>query len=549
MADKLTRRGFLGSTIPAAGLSTMGVAAMGIGTAAKAAAVMPEDTWDRGQVRHILPAANHNRFLIKTSFDEELVEVPYLSIDGRTIAGTRTDSAGQFWSFDVLGLEAGTKYQLQIVSSGLEPLCAPWPLKTHPAPEEKPERLRILAYTCAGGSENGALPNGTPFFLPMKDKHALLARALSFEPDVCIANGDHIYWDQKTVENKPAVFREAAHEARDRVGELDHGQPMLSPANEATFKRICDEQIVALYGVSLRSTPSYFLTDDHDLFENDEAHDDLITIPPNYWMLTAARSTQALYYPEFLPDETRPKWMPGSDAADRPRGVSEVYGTLRYGDLLEALLFDCKRNATIKGPVATMVPDEVEAWIKDRTASSPAQHMLHCPSTPFGWTAGKWGEPYSDYRQADGSIGTGKPKPYWPRGWWHQHQRLLEAMHARKNRRSVLLQGDMHASGHGEILKSGDLDFSDSPISALLSGTLGTGAPGFPSVYRGTGAQVPADLSVEEPFKPIEKNGFTIIDVTREQMTFLFFAWRPPQPAEGIASMEPVYTVTIKQPG
>lgn len=544
MVKKLTRRGFIGSSLPAVGLASLAG-----GVASPASARPVADTWDRGSVRHILAAANHERFLIKASFDMNLGEIPHLSIAGRMVPGSRTDSAGQFWSFDASGLKDATSYELRLTTPDREPLCASWPLKTHPAPGAKPEQLRILAYTCAGGSENGSLPNGVPFFLPMNERRALLARGLSFEPDVCIANGDHIYWDQKTANNKPAVFREAVAEARARVGELDHSEPMLSATNEATFKRICDEQICELYGVSLRSAPVYFLTDDHDLFENDEAHDDLITIPPNYWMLTAARSTQHLYYPEFLPDETRPQWMPGSGSADRPDGVSEVYGTLRYGDLVEALLFDCKRNATIKGPVASMLPEPVEAWVKERTATSGARHILHCPSTPFGWTAGKWGEPYPDYRQSDGTVGLGEPKPYWPRGWWYQHQRLLAALHDRKDRRPVLVQGDMHAVGHGEMTRSGDLDLSANPITAFMTGPLGTGAPGFPSVFRGTGPQIPADVTMTEPLEPMEKNGFTIIDLTRDTMTFRFFAWRPPQSIDAIGTMEPVHTVTIKQPG
>lgn len=543
MGEKITRRGFIKSSIPAASL-----AALTTGITAKTDARPIPDTWNRGSVRHILPAANHERFLIKVSFDADLVEVPHLSIEGRMVPGSRSDSTGQFWSFDVSRLQPAHTYNLQLVTADREALCAPWPLKTHPSPEAKPETLRILAYTCAGGSENGSLPNGVPFFLPMKERRALLARGLSFKPDLCIANGDHIYWDQKTADNKPAVFRESVAAARARVGELDHSQPMLSARNEATFKRICDEQICELYGVSLRSTPVYFLTDDHDLFENDEAHDDLVTIPPNYWMLTAARSTQHLYYPEFLPDPTRPQWMPGSNSSDRAEGVSEVYGTLRYGDLVEALLYDCKRNATIKGSVASMVPEPVEAWIKKRTAASQARHLLHCPSTPFGWTAGKWGEPYPDYRQSDGTIGTAEPKPFWPRGWWHQHQRLLAAMSERKDRKPVLVQGDMHAVGHGQITRSGDLDLSDNPVTAFMTGPLGSGAPGFPSVFRGVGPSVPADLSMDQPLEPLEKNGFTIIDLTRETMTFRFFAWRPPQSIDVIDTMEPVHTVTIRQP-
>jgi hypothetical protein len=49
--------------------------------------------------------------------------------------------------------------------------------------------------------------------------------------------------------------------------------------------------------------------------------------------------------------------------------------------------------------------------------------------------------------------------------------------------------------------------------------------------------------------KPLEKNGFTIIDVTPEKMTFSLFTWRPQEPEEAIVAMQPalVYEVSRKQ--
>jgi hypothetical protein len=71
-----------------------------------------------------------------------------------------------------------------------------WPLKTFPSPDAAPERMRILAYTCAGGYDGPSL-HGKTFFLDMTARRKLLARAMSFQPDAVIANGDHIYWDAK----------------------------------------------------------------------------------------------------------------------------------------------------------------------------------------------------------------------------------------------------------------------------------------------------------------------------------------------------------------
>ena len=44
-----------------------------------------------------------------------------------------------------------------------------------------------------------------------------------------------------------------------------------------------------------------FLTDDH-MFENDEFHSGVATLPPDTYGTLAAEQTQRLYYPEFLPD-------------------------------------------------------------------------------------------------------------------------------------------------------------------------------------------------------------------------------------------------------
>jgi len=85
---------------------------------------------------------------------------------------------------------------------------------------------------------------------------------------------------------------------------------MLHPKNITTFLAVCDYQIPGLHGTTLRSTPAFFLTDDHDCFENDEFDDKLATLPPNTYGTPGAETTQRLYYPEFLPDANRLVWLP-----------------------------------------------------------------------------------------------------------------------------------------------------------------------------------------------------------------------------------------------
>src|SRR5262245_4663890 len=90
----------------------------------------PNDAWDEGQLKHVIPAANHDRFLIKTSFKAALAFTPRLTVNGTAVEGFRTDLAGRFWRFDVKSLTPATQYELQLTDPDRKPLCDPWPLKT-----------------------------------------------------------------------------------------------------------------------------------------------------------------------------------------------------------------------------------------------------------------------------------------------------------------------------------------------------------------------------------------------------------------------------------
>ena len=177
------------------------------------------------------------------------------------------------------------------------------------------------------------------------------------------------------------------------------------------LKKAVGPQIADLYGTMMRSTPVFFLQDDHDYFETDEADDTLVTMPPDAFMLNLARASQLLYYPEFLPDAHRGAGLPSGSAADRPAGVSESFGTLSYGRLLELLMYDCRRYMTMTGPSATFVPRIVEQWLKTRMARSDATHVVNMPSIPPGWSAGKWGEWYADMDGGNQQLTTKIPNP------------------------------------------------------------------------------------------------------------------------------------------
>jgi len=501
--------------------------------------------WDQGRVAHIIPTANHERFLIKVSLTDALDRTPQLSVNGREIAGSQRGPIGRFWRFDVEGLDPATEYELRLADADGKPLCDPWPLRTFPRPEDKAERLRILAYTCPGGYDGPPL-KGKTTFLAMGARRELLARALSFEPDVLISNGDQIYWDLKTTFAE--LFPEYLEKLWPPFGEpIDTDVPMLHPKNVKTFTAICDYQIPGLYGASLRSIPAFFLTDDHDLFENDEYHENgIASLPPDTYGLLGAEQTQDLYYPEFLPDPNRPPWLPGTGRAwQATPDCNMSFGTLRYGTLLEALLYDCRRHVDYKGNAAKILPQWVEDWLLARTAAEDTAHLIHAPSLPFAYSSGKLGDWYPDLLDKEtGKLVMYEAKPGWQRGWLHQHQRLIAALAAQKKRAPVVVQGDFHASSAGTVHRSAELEF-DNPVHVITGGTLGTGDWVFPSTARGIDPTTSELIGIDEVLPPTEKNGFSIIDVTPDKMTFRMFTWRPPEPVEAIATLEPALVYEI----
>jgi hypothetical protein len=516
------------------------------------------DGWKQGDLVHLIPAASHERIAIKCSFRAPRA-APALTVDGIAHQGRQTDGQGRYFAFDVASLEPGRHYELRL-TEGSRPLTDSWLLATFPAPQARPERVRLLLHTCAGGHPGLGEP-GNEAFLPLSIRQRLLARGLSYRPDAMVAIGDYIYWDQKSALEHRNPERSAATRAfYESVGLLDLTSPATTARNEAAIKAACEPQIAHLYGVSLRSTPCYFVGDDHDTYENDEAHPDLVTLPPYAYQRSFARYTRRLFLPEFLPDHDRPVLLSGSGAGDRAPGISEAFGTFRYGNLAEALIYDCARFLSLKGDAAGLVPPEVEQWLLARTADQSVRHLMHVPSHPMGWTAGKWREWYPDVAATDGqgpaiarmdaqgkgvSLTTDQPKFMWQRGWWLQHQRLLAALGSQPERAGVMLSGDLHATGHLRIERSGALELTKG-VHSILTGPLGTGT-GWPSAARGTPPLIASNLDVDSLAEVEEKNGFTLVDLSQAEMTVRLFKWRRHEPESAIDTLEPYHTYTVER--
>jgi phosphodiesterase/alkaline phosphatase D-like protein len=217
--------------------------------------------------------------------------------------------------------------------------------------------------------------------------------------------------------------------------------------------------------------------------------------------------------------------------------VSEAFGTLRYGKLLELLLWDCRRYLTLKAEVATFVPMEAERWIERRLAESDARFVVNVPSVPIGWTAGKWGEWYPDVLDDKGALTVEQSKYLWQGGWLKQHDRILTAA-SNAPRLPLFVCGDMHSIAEGIVSRSGEHDWSENPVVATLAGPLGTGT-GWPSRARGTVARPALGLTMREEQACLEENGFSIVDVEGEQVTVRYFRWLPDRGEDAIDTLEP----------
>src|SRR5688572_22829261 len=99
MPTPLSRRELLTTTLSAAAAFTIAGRAQ-------------QKDWQAGSVRHLLPGVSHDRLLLKASFARALTAPPTLRAAARKAIGVRLDSAGEFYSFDLTGLEPERAYQL-----------------------------------------------------------------------------------------------------------------------------------------------------------------------------------------------------------------------------------------------------------------------------------------------------------------------------------------------------------------------------------------------------------------------------------------------------
>lgn len=460
---------------------------------------------------HILPTVTDTVFAISVSVEQPRSQLQLL-INGKFLDGVKKDSKGRFWSFFANDLQPDRTYDLQL-SDEEGALGQSWPLKTFPDRNADPESFKLMAFTCAGGSDGLGIPS-RQFFKPHAFRQKLFEAGLDENPDAVIAIGDHIYWDLGGKE-QPSAFKRAKwlkYLSRwKNYGSFDRSKPIIGTNNEDVLVRIGDEQISNLYGTRFKSTPVYFVSDDHDYFENDDATPDIVTFPPDNFSRAAHQAIADLYYPS-LPDAPAPEW-------------NRAFGTLTYGRLFEASIFDCAGHLTV-GDDARLIPEAAEKWLINRAKESPAKHYAMVPSHPFGWTAGKWREWYPDVVAPEGFTGVvlnekfsdvqGKmtaeaQKYFWQKGWWDQHQRLLDALVKNRQGSRMIFSGDIHAQGAVSLRESGKLAL-EVPVKSFLVGPVSTSDATWPSAARGIPATEPGWLKTDRLIDSREVNGFTIFE-------------------------------------
>ena len=473
------------------------------------------------KVNHILASVSHEKLAISVSLSKKTTKLELMLDNKVIIKGIQKDRIGTNWQFISDKLLSDKSYKLRLISEE-EPIYKSWNLKTFPSTDAKVESVSIMAFTCAGGPE-GFKISGKEVFKPLKFRQKVFAEGLSMNPDFAISIGDHIYWDLRR-ENAPQVGRKnklikffLGSYIGLVYGSFNRSEEAGSSKNEKVLKNIGNDQIASLYGTRFKSTPIFFIPDDHDYFENDDAEEKLVTFPADDFSKDAFKQMADLFYPPLL---------------DTPDGQPKrKIGRIRYGNAFEGLIADCAGDMTLGDKKALLISKKNEEWLLSRIDQSKAKTLAFIPSHPFGYTAGKWREWYPDVVAEEGASGTvinellsGNKgslttevnKYLWQEGWFFQHQRLIKAISERKGSRFVF-SGDIHAIGAVSIIKSGKLKLKNK-LKSFLVGSVGSSSAGWPSFARGITAESPENLACESIYEVKEENGFTFFNISKDKV-------------------------------
>jgi hypothetical protein len=112
----------------------------------------------------------------------------------------------------------------------------------------------------------------------------------------------------------------------------------------------------------------------------------------------------------------------------------------------------------------------------------------------------------------------------------------------------LVVSGDLDAIAEGRMRRSAGHDLSRNPVVTVLPGTLGTSDGGWASEFRGVGPLPPAHLEMDETVRPIDENGFGLVDLTPDAATLRYFSWnQKTQPVEAIDALGSFHTTELKR--
>jgi len=115
---------------------------------------------------------------------------------------------------------------------------------------------------------------------------------------------------------------------------------------------------------------------------------------------------------------------------------------------------------------------------------------------------------------------------------------------SQKDRIPLMVSGDLHAIASGIISGSGDLNL-DRSVNSILAGPISSDDLAWPSNFRGVGAMVPTAIKIDERTKPLENNGFTLLDIDPEGISVRQFAWHKSRGIGEIDSLDPISTFRL----
>jgi alkaline phosphatase D len=367
---------------------------------------------------------------------------------------------------DATGLAPDTWYFYRFVVGGYTSKAGR--ARTLPAADAQPERLRLAVACCHSYTD------GYPTVYP---------HMVEEEHDLVIFLGDYIYEDAATgpVRSHETTECTTLEEYRARYA-LYKLQPELQAAQAAC--------------------PWLYLWDDHEVDDN-YAGELAKDLAPEFLARRAA-AYQAFY--EHMPLRLTP-----------PTGADyKIYDTLHWGDLAQLWLLDTRQYREdqpcndIPGPGCdgwdvydgALLGDEQETWLKDGLRDSAAIWKILANQIVFSTVS--FGGAFVNFDQWD--------------GYPVARQRLLDFLSDEAIANVVILSGDLHVGGAGDI--GSIADDEDSPVVAAE--IVATSISSASIMDADTIGPLVSGLKRIRHFNAVSR-GYVSCEVTREAWTIRCF--------------------------